>query len=105
MPDTQLPHDPSATVAGRPLTMGEKAFDNGQQFAMSFKPVSQIKQALCALHPYAHDPKRVVPAYHYCTHNNSADLHQCLVSRRQDDETFESTHGPRYSTLMKLRHD
>jgi hypothetical protein len=44
-----------------------------------FKPISQIKQALCAVHPYAHDPSRVVPAYHYCTHNHSDDLHQCLV--------------------------
>ena len=44
-----------------------------------FKPISQIKQALCAVHPYAHDPSRCVPAYHYCTHNHDADLHQCLV--------------------------
>jgi len=32
------------------------------------------------LHPYAHDSSRpAVPAYHYCTHNTSADLHQCIV--------------------------
>lgn len=77
---TSLPHDPSAKIAGAPLSVGGKLFDNAQQVAFSFKPVSQIKQALCALHPYAHDPGRSVPAYHYCTHNNSADLHQCLVS-------------------------
>ncbi|KAF8825780.1 hypothetical protein HHX47_DHR6000691 [Lentinula edodes] len=31
------------------------------------------------MHPYAAEPSRVVPAYHYCTHNISSDLHQCII--------------------------
>ncbi|EEB89773.1 hypothetical protein MPER_12096, partial [Moniliophthora perniciosa FA553] len=77
--ETSLPHDPSAKVAGEPLTAGDKAFDLAQQSAFSFKPLSNIKQALCAVHPYAYDPSRIVPAYHYCTHNISSDLHQCII--------------------------
>ncbi|THV05563.1 DUF1264-domain-containing protein [Dendrothele bispora CBS 962.96] len=79
-PTTALAHDPSAQVAGDPMSLGDKAFDVVQQTAFSFRPISNIKQALCALHPYAHDTARpAVPAYHYCTHNTSADLHQCIV--------------------------
>jgi len=84
--ETQLPYDPNAKVAGEPLGAADKIFDNAQQYAFSFKPISQIKQALCALHPYAHDPSRVVPAYHYCTHNNSSDLHQCLIFDSNEPE-------------------
>ncbi|KAJ3878318.1 hypothetical protein F5051DRAFT_452382 [Lentinula edodes] len=79
MSQTLLPHDPNTTVSGEPLTLGEKSYDAIQQTAFSFKPISNIKQALCAMHPYAAEPSRVVPAYHYCTHNISSDLHQCII--------------------------
>ncbi|KIK61730.1 hypothetical protein GYMLUDRAFT_243410 [Collybiopsis luxurians FD-317 M1] len=79
MASTTLPHDNSAQVAGEPLSLGEKAFDIAQQPAFSFKPLSNIKQALCALHPYATDSSRAVPAFHYCTHSISSDLHQCVI--------------------------
>ncbi|KAJ4473563.1 hypothetical protein J3R30DRAFT_692057 [Lentinula aciculospora] len=76
MSQTSVPHDPNTAVAGEPITVGEKTFDTLQQTAFSFKPIANIKQALCAVHPYAAEPSRVVPAYHYCTHNISSDLHQ-----------------------------
>ncbi|KAF5350255.1 hypothetical protein D9758_007858 [Tetrapyrgos nigripes] len=79
-PTTALPHNQSTNVAGEPLSLSDKAFDVAQAPAFSFKPISNIKQALCALHPYAHDPARpAVPAYHFCTHNTSSDIHQCII--------------------------
>lgn len=79
MSQTSVPHNPNDVVAGQPLSAGERIFDASQQAAFSFKPISNIKQALCAMHPYAVDSTRVVPAYHYCTHNISSDVHQCIV--------------------------
>lgn len=80
MSQTAVPHNPNDVVAGQPLTTGEQIFDASQQAAFSFRPISNIKQALCAMHPYAVDTTRVVPTYHYCTHNISSDVHQSIVS-------------------------
>ncbi|GHJ88043.1 hypothetical protein NliqN6_4445 [Naganishia liquefaciens] len=46
---------------------------------MSFQPLSNIKQHLCGLHTYAHDPSRSVIAHHYCTHLHGKNMHQCLI--------------------------
>ncbi|XP_006459208.1 hypothetical protein AGABI2DRAFT_201214 [Agaricus bisporus var. bisporus H97] len=45
---------------------------------MSFDPVKQIHQHLCAFHTYSHDRSRHVEAHHFCTHL-SPDFHQCVI--------------------------
>ncbi|KAJ3843990.1 hypothetical protein F5878DRAFT_200977 [Lentinula raphanica] len=100
MSQSTVPHDPQTTAAGEPLTLGEQTYDTIQQVAFSFKPISNIKQALCAMHPYAADPSRVVPAYHYCTHNISSDLHQCIIF--DSNETSARLIGVEYIVTEKV---
>ncbi|KAI0748181.1 DUF1264-domain-containing protein [Daedaleopsis nitida] len=45
---------------------------------MSFKPINQIHQHLCAFHVYAQDHSRHVEAHHFCKHL-SPDFHQCVI--------------------------
>lgn len=45
---------------------------------MSFEPINQIHQHICAFHCYATDRKRHVEAHHFCTHR-SPDFHQCII--------------------------
>ncbi|KAL7420718.1 hypothetical protein Q5752_004669 [Cryptotrichosporon argae] len=74
-----------------PVTQAEHGAYHSSAYAaageaiMSFTPINQIHQQLCALHVYAHDPSRSVRAHHFCTHLRK-DLHQCVVydSDRKD---------------------
>ncbi|KII88628.1 hypothetical protein PLICRDRAFT_176195 [Plicaturopsis crispa FD-325 SS-3] len=45
---------------------------------MSFKPINDLHQHICAFHVYSHDRTRHVEAHHYCTHLTE-DLHQCII--------------------------
>ncbi|EJF65924.1 hypothetical protein DICSQDRAFT_143283 [Dichomitus squalens LYAD-421 SS1] len=45
---------------------------------MSFTPIKQIHQHICAFHVYSHDHSRHVRADHFCTHLNH-EFHQCVI--------------------------
>ncbi|KAI0721024.1 hypothetical protein C8T65DRAFT_631967 [Cerioporus squamosus] len=50
---------------------------------MSFKPINQIHQHLCAFHVYSSDHSRHVEAHHFCKHL-SKDFHQCVIYDSDD---------------------
>ncbi|TFK92127.1 DUF1264-domain-containing protein [Polyporus arcularius HHB13444] len=50
---------------------------------MSFKPINEIHQHLCAFHVYSSDHSRHVEAHHYCKHL-SKDFHQCVIYDSDD---------------------
>lgn len=45
---------------------------------MSFEPINQIHQHICAFHAYASDRTRHVEAHHFCTCLRP-DFHQCII--------------------------
>lgn len=70
--------------ADDPIVQAEQSHYNSSMYnalgaaQMSFQPINRIHQHLCGLHIYAHDTKRAVKAYHFCTHLRH-DLHQCII--------------------------
>ncbi|CAD6236774.1 unnamed protein product [Miscanthus lutarioriparius] len=79
-----LPTPASAGAAGgtappgQPTTVASKVLDMGAAAMQSLRPVKQVKQHVCTLALYAHDPKRQVETHHYVSRLNQ-DFLQCAV--------------------------
>ncbi|RDB28809.1 Oil body-associated protein 1B [Hypsizygus marmoreus] len=54
------------------------AFSSIGATLVTFKPIDEVHQHLCAFHTYSQDRSRHVEAHHFCTHL-SPDLHQCVI--------------------------
>ncbi|KZV86417.1 DUF1264-domain-containing protein [Exidia glandulosa HHB12029] len=57
---------------------GTPEYHSAGAAVMSFAPIQQIHQHICAFHPYAHDKTRATRAHHFCTHIRP-DMHQCVI--------------------------
>lgn len=86
---------PSMDTDTKRATYHTAAYHASGTAMMSFDPINQIHQHICAFHCYAYvvfcfrhlqichhscstDRKRHVEAHHFCTHR-SEDFHQCVI--------------------------
>ncbi|GJE86935.1 DUF1264-domain-containing protein [Phanerochaete sordida] len=59
-------------------TYHSAAYNTAGAAMMSFAPINDIHQHICAFHTYADDRTRHVEAHHFCTCLRP-DLHQCII--------------------------
>ena len=71
-------HTHTCPSSSSPPTLTQKVLEAGASTVQSLTPIKQIHAHLCALHAYAADPTRQIPAHHYCTHLTS-EIHQCVI--------------------------
>lgn len=69
---------PATSPPGAPQSAESQALETGAGVVQTTAPVNRLDMVLAGFHPMAHEPSRVVEAYHYCTKVNE-DFTQCVL--------------------------